>query len=227
MFKEKLPAYILPVYPLMAVMTARNVNALFGNSIIKKMSYSLLSPSVILFFVIPFVWKDHLNILVSFVFGVITLCFFVYILRQNNLKEMAYFIIITSLFIYFLLPCIEEEIKGYKKLAERIMTADPEKRIDIITYECDLPSLSFYTGRIVKAAFGRKREIQFEHTDSYKNYYIQTQHELEQFLSLKKQFFLVARTYNSISKIISYGYKCNKIYSNPKYSVYHCFCVFE
>ncbi|MBZ4642576.1 MAG: hypothetical protein PWQ25_288 [Deferribacteres bacterium] len=221
--KSKLATYILPFYPLASIIAAEYLDANMINSrLFKSLSiiYACIFPLVLL--VAPFVYVDlreyYIPIAAYLILSIILL---VNIIKKFNLLNFTMFIIFSSFCIYSLLPVLGPNIKGYKKMTEQIISLDPQKKHEVLTYKSFIPSISFYRQKITVAALGKEREVQFEDNNEYKKYYIDSKKDLENFFLDHNSFFLVTND-KYINEIESYGYKCTLHFKQRKDSMYFC-----
>lgn len=220
--KSKLPPYILPFFPLMSVITARNINTLFENKKLRITTNILLLPFLTVFIGAFFIFPSLKDIwYVMLVFFAISLYLYIKVLKNKNISSISIFIIISTLLPYLILPKIENRLNAYRELSDFINRIDPNKKLNVITYRANIPSISFYRQKRTIAVYGRKRETQFEKDKNYKNYYIQNKKDFNLLLENNNDFFTVTKP-KYINEIESKGYKCTQIYDYYKFDLYKC-----
>lgn len=221
--KSKLATYILPFYPLASIIAAEYLD----NQTIQAKYFKiptllfagLLSIGLIIsIFVYP-VLKGYLFMIL--IFFILSLILFINLYKKFSLLNFAIYIILVSFCAYSTLPILGPDIKGFKKLTEKINEIDKEKRLEVLTYKWLIPSISFYRQKITVVAFGKKRETQFQYTDDYKEYYIDSKTELSNFLNSQESLLVVTRP-KYIKEISDFGFTCKDYYNQRNYSLYLC-----
>ncbi|QAR33552.1 phospholipid carrier-dependent glycosyltransferase [Geovibrio thiophilus] len=134
----------------------------------------------------------------------------------------AWTVLVISVPVYALVPAVEENVKGFRLLAEASLTEKYGERLEAVFYKTFLPSVSFYREEIVPAVFGKERELQFEKDEEYKRYYVDNESDAGEFFSSRSRLFIITGP-EHISEIeANYGYSCFEEYKARKAHLYFC-----
>ncbi|MBP1753113.1 MAG: glycosyl transferase family 39 [Geobacteraceae bacterium] len=134
----------------------------------------------------------------------------------------ALFLIGVSVLIYLLLPSLETAMKGYARMTAKINSIDPGRQEEVIVYKDFLPSVSFYRQKLAIMALGRKRELEFERNDSYKQWYLSSVDELKSRTKDMRRVFVVTRPSDIGGFEATTSFICTEIFEQRKHNAYHC-----
>lgn len=228
LIKSKLATYILPFYGLASIISYYAISIDRGK-FFKTLSYCFLlffQICAIVTFTIKFDVKNGptvLHIILGFwLIAIILLCLLYFIMYKNFLLNVSLSVFTFVLCAYLLLPLVGNEFRSYKTLTDKLNAVDPERKYEVIVYNSFIPSISFYRNKIAVMAFSKYRETQFEHSDIYKNYYINDTITLKGLMEREKEFFLVIRPKELSNTISTYNIKCNLIAKQKEHSAYFC-----
>ncbi|MGE4268053.1 MAG: ArnT family glycosyltransferase [Deferribacterales bacterium] len=210
---SKLATYILPFYPVMAVLASGRAERPL---IPKAIGYIFVVLGGLVALVPLFV--EHLREFWMFIAGGSA----AYVLLMTAMIEKKWFIrryhfsvsaaiILLTLLIYGGMTFAGPYIKGYRLSGEDIKKFDPQGKYDVIIYAAFTPSLSFYLDRVVPIAFGKRREVQFQTYDEYKNVWMNSNDELVDYLNQREEYILFTYRKNVDRYIALTGDKCELI----------------
>lgn len=225
MATSKLGTYLLPFYPIAAIIAALNTDSKF----LRKLSYALLFVLSFAMFVIPFVldymWEYKFLIFsVGVLFVLITLFYYRKFSHNNFVISFSSIIVIMFTVVYLIAQVAGPYSKGYRLVAEDIKRFDPSGEHSVLVYAAFAPSVSFYLDKIVPIAFGRDRETQFQEKGEYKHALISTNQELVEYLADKKELIVVTlkeKSYRNFEKNTGYSCSVISVRGDKKYTV-HC-----
>lgn len=221
--KSKLHTYLAPLLPILMLFTYQ----FYKNNFTKMFNSSLFY----IFFIIPiainfylyYFAKFHLNIFMIFItiLSLITL----YITKKyiNDIKFILYasvFLVLIFNLGYYLTDVFQGKLMGFENLVKFINKIDSEKKMEVLCFKRDLPSISFYRNKIAVMAMATKRETQFQKDYEYKKFYIENEDELIEFFNNHKKFFLFTR--GKLEEIKKYNIKCEIKYTQRDYILALC-----
>ena len=192
---SKLVLYILPLFPLLAILMAEMVRQ-FGLN--KMYSYIILAYATLLFVIGCFspIIPLHANIPLFVGFFSIVSMIAIYLIHKNNRldfnSKLISIIFAVSIFLLvssgFIMSKNQLQINSTQPLSDFIKEHQLNNR-EILVYNKRLPSISFNLQKpIISLYDGNKdlnREVQFEQNDNWKQNLINLQDETEQ-AGLKK-----------------------------------------
>lgn len=207
---SKLATYILPFYPVMAVLASGRAE----RPLIPKAIGYIFAVLGVLVALIPF-FVEHLREFwmyiaggaAAYVFLITTLIEKKWFVRRYHFSVSISLILLTLL-IYGGMTFAGPYIKGYRLSGEDIRKFDPQEKYGIVIYGAFTPSLSFYVDRVVPIAFGKRREVQFQQYDEYKNVWMNTNDELIDYLDQRDEYILFTYRKNVDRYIALTGDKC-------------------
>ncbi|AEI13959.1 glycosyl transferase family 39 [Flexistipes sinusarabici DSM 4947] len=141
---------------------------------------------------------------------------------KSFLTGIAFFYIMLTLLLYFFIPYIGPNIKGYKQMSHKLNSIDPEKNIQTLLFRTSKPSVSFYRNKLAVTALEDDRYLGFQKTDEYKKYYYTSEEQVQQFVVTHEMFFLVTKPEKYLDFQKEYGTQCERVFEQRKYSAYKC-----
>lgn len=161
---SKLPSYLLPFYPVAAILSAGNLQA---EKIYKYLGYFFIFFAAALG-VVPF-FLEYLRPFAVYVTpaALLVSAFIIYLQVKNYfssrfLESVSASLILITLVVVFALTFIGAYFKGYRMIAEDIKQFDKERKYPVATFFIFAPSLSFYLDDVVVALNGKSRETYFQ-----------------------------------------------------------------
>lgn len=112
--------------------------------------------------------------------------------------------------------------RGFELLTGHINALDPERRLPVLVYRGNLPSVSFYRGHLAIMAMGGEREIAFEKDAAFRDYYLTSDTEIDAFLANTPQLFIVARTEDLHRLATRQNLSCETVYTHRMKNAYLC-----
>ena len=220
--QSKLATYILPLFPVAAILAAKNVDFLFEKKIVKTIVTIFIGTTPFIFLVLPFFYRELFNYWYIFLllFTLSILGFYIFY-KNQTLRFMSFYLIFLTTLGYFTTHVIGKYVNGYSEMARVINKIDPERKILFVSYRADIPSISFYRQKIAVTAMGRYRETDFENTPDYKNYYLKSYEEFATFTSDKTLFF-IALPKKYLDEITNLGFSCEEKFTQKKHSLFLC-----
>lgn len=207
---SKLATYILPFYPVMAVLASgRAERPIFQ----KYIGYVFVVVGIALGVAPIFVdqikdfWMYISAGAAAYVMLLMTLIDKKWFMRRYHFTVSVSLILLTLL-IYGGLTFAGPFIKGYRLSGEDINKFDPQGKYDIVIYGAFTPSLSFYTDRVVPIVFGKRREVQFQSYEEYKDVWMNSNEELIDYLDKREDYILFTYRKNVDRYIYLTGDKC-------------------
>lgn len=225
--KSKLETYILPFYgtaSLIAYYGYKNFGSAFFNKIILFISFVFPAALALSgYFYKPLSDLLYYTIICGVILIIFLFSLFKHIFSFNNfLKGVSLFYITLAFVLYFFAPHIETEINGYKQMSQKLNSIDPDRNIQTLLYDTSKPSISFYRNKLAVTALEDDRDLGFQKTDEYKQYYFTTEDEVEAFVSTHRIFFLVAKPKKLLDFEKKYHTQCALVFDQRKYSAYQC-----
>jgi 4-amino-4-deoxy-L-arabinose transferase len=210
---SKLGTYILPFYPVAAILAALCTDS----KLLKKLSLAVLYVLPVAMAVIPFVlhyMRPYWYICVPAGVAYMLLVIFLH-KRYYDTNFVAAFtvgIVLMVMFVYLVMPLAGPYAKGYRMVAKDIQNFDPEGKYPVLIYETFVPSLSFYLNKVVPIAMSRHRETQFQEREEYQDILITNEEELRAYLDKNKEFILLVRKEFFYDAFVNFsGYECETI----------------
>jgi len=225
--KSKLPLYVLPIYPFIAIFASYLYNEIF------KRTYNQLNLVFGILIglglgILPFL---NLNIqvpkvqaLIISVFG-ITMLTIIYFRGKFLKKEQSLYIgIVNSCLILvafiFVFNYNESELNSPKPMAEYILKEHENSQV--VVFNELLPSLSFYLDRMIvtvnNGKYTTQRETQFESNEDYKEYLIDFKTEESRLQRLlENNSILIIKKKNKLKSDFAKSFKHEKVFG--KYSL--------
>ncbi|ADD68642.1 glycosyl transferase family 39 [Denitrovibrio acetiphilus DSM 12809] len=210
---SKLGTYLLPFYPVAAVIAALNTDS----RLLRMFSFVLLMLASLALAVIPFIvdyvqpyW--YICIPVGIFFVLLTLYTYKTYYKKHFVASFAFIIIAITFSVYCVIPLIGPHMKGYRLITQDIKNFDPEGKYQVLLYKTFAPSVSFYMNELVPMALSRTRETQFQKKEDYADVYIDNIDELQEYLKKHQEVILVTRKkflYRNFMDVT--GYKCSII----------------
>jgi len=224
---SKLATYILPFYgtaSIVAYYGYKNFSSAVLNRTIILVSF--IFPAALAFsgyFYEPLYDLRYYAMLCAFLLLVFLFALFKHIYSfKSFLRGIGFFYIILTLMLYFFIPHIGPEIKGYKQMSQKLNSLDPDRNIQTLLYKTSKPSISFYRNKLAVTALETDRYLGFEKTDEYKEYYYTLEEQVEQFVGTHEIFFMVTKPEKYLDFKKKYGTQCDKVFEQRKYSAYEC-----
>jgi len=210
---SKLATYILPFYPIMAVLASgRAERPLIPNMI----GYIFLVVGIAVGATPIFVeyLRDYWMFISGSAAAYCTLT--MYFIEKHWFQQRYHFTVSVSLILVTLLVygglCFSGPyIKGYRLSGDDIKKFDPQGKYDIVIYSAFTPSLSFYTDRVVPISFGKRRETQFQTEEEFKDIYFRNNQELVRYLDQREEYIIFTYKKNYDRYIGLTGDKCELI----------------
>ncbi len=112
--------------------------------------------------------------------------------------------------------------RGYERLVAKLNSLDPARDLPVLVYRKSLPSVSFYRGELAVMALGSSREIQFEHNDHYRNWYLTSDQELGDFLADRPRLFVIAEAREMQNLAAEQGLVCEEVFTHRKVKAFSC-----
>lgn len=220
--QSKLATYILPFFPIASILASKSADFLFEKRPVRIPVVFLMGFLPFTFLILPFIYRDLFNFWYLPVgFFILSALMFYIFYKNQTLKTMSFYIIFLVTLGYFTTPVIGKYINGYSEMASYINKTDPERKIPFISYHADIPSISFYRQKIAVIAMGRHREIDFEKTSDYKEYYLKNFEEFRTFtLDKSKLFVVLPKKY--LEDVTNLGFSCEERFTQKKYSLFLC-----
>lgn len=141
---------------------------------------------------------------------------------ERILPAVAGLLIAITTLLYLLMPLMDKQMKSYKKMVLQLNLLDPEKRIPTVVYESFLPSVSFYRQKLAIMVHGRKRELDFETDDAYKQWHLDSLNELNTALAGQERLFVVTEPQNMNKFAQGSAFSCSELFVQKKYASYDC-----
>lgn len=212
---SKLGTYLLPFYPVAAIIVAVNTDI----KLVQKIAALFLVILGVGFCAVPFMVdyaKPYMVFLI--IFGVIysVLALFLIsrggLLRDSFVKSFSMMLLLATLGVYSFIPFVEANVKGYRMISEDIKSYNADKNLNVLIYRTFTPSISFfYLNDVKPIAFDRHRETQFQQYDEYKDFLIETDDELKAFISNNKELILYSRNNGHLDFEKKTGYVCEEV----------------
>ena len=226
--RAKLITYILPFYGLSSIV-ASYVYYKFKDTCINYFSYIILLISNI-FLLILFIFVYGINqfnltlyLVISLWTLAVVLAFFFTIRFRDYFAFNATYMLLTIMFFsYILCPYIGDKITGYKRMSSVINNLDPNRKYEVITYKCFIPSISFYRNKLNITAFYPERETQFEDDNMYKKHYILDKESLAEIIKKNEKVFIVTKPSHINDIVKLYNVSCEKIAKQRIHTAYLC-----
>lgn len=210
---SKLGTYILPFYPMAAVLAALNTESKW----LRRLGLAILYIAPVAMIVLPAALeylRPYWYICVSC--GVVLLALTFYLhkrhFERNFVMTFTVGVMIITMAAYSVIPLAGPYVKGYRIIGDDIKAFDPEGKYPVLLFKTFAPSVSFYLDKIVPIAFSKSRETQFQHSDDYKRFLIEDKDDLEKFLRRNKEVIVIARKDHRLQDFIQMSnYKCETI----------------
>ena len=224
--KGKHATYIAPLYGAAAIFTAEAI-ASFATPLLRRISSGLLAliavaPTVAGFF-LPALAHVRLPLAAA---SALALAMAWMADRRREDDRFLYWTAGALLFIaavgWSVYGLATMKSTTYKIMTAEINRLDPENKLDILVYKGNLPSVSFYRGKLATMAFGAPRETQFEKDDQWKNTCIQDADSLKTYLSDRKELFVITHPGNLNSLFAEHNFSCEEISRARRYNAYRC-----
>ncbi|PLX66145.1 MAG: phospholipid carrier-dependent glycosyltransferase [Denitrovibrio sp.] len=222
---SKLGTYLLPFYPVAALIAAVNADS----KIIRTLSSLFLVLLGVAVCAVPFVieyTKPYAIFMILFgvaFTGTSLVLILKGLLKREFVKYFSILLLVASLAAFCFVPFIGPYVKGYRLISEDIKDYNSNKNLNVLLYKAFTPSVSFYLNDVKPIAFDRERETQFQKYEDYKRFLIQTDDELDMFISNNKELLLVSRNNSHVEFEKRTGYKCVEVsLRGGNKSVSHC-----
>jgi 4-amino-4-deoxy-L-arabinose transferase len=111
---------------------------------------------------------------------------------------------------------------AYETMTAEFNRIDTDRGLDVLVYRGNLPSISFYRGKLATMAFGGERETQFEKDDRWKDVYIQDEESLKAYLSVRPELFAVVPPAHADSFPAEHALSCEELYRAKRFNAYLC-----
>ncbi|WP_022850180.1 ArnT family glycosyltransferase [Limisalsivibrio acetivorans] len=220
---SKLPTYILPLFPLFAILFAGEIPRITNRwGLSAGHAYLLLFaffPALAGSF-ISFTEPYRIQMYAASAFCLLVWFVTVFVMKRGLIAASALVLIISINSVYLVTPLIGPHMKGYRLMAEASKNIAPE--LDMLCYHCFLPSLSFYRNEIVPAAISKTRETQFQDEEEYSEYYIDENSELKEWLSSRERLFMVTKPKNRKYFEWWFGYECSVAFEHDRQHLFLC-----
>ncbi len=112
--------------------------------------------------------------------------------------------------------------RGYERLVTKLNSLDPAHELPVLVYRKSLPSVSFYRGELAVMALGSSREIQFEQDDRYRNWYLTSDQELQDFLAGRPRLFVIAEPEEMLNLVAEQDLACEAVFTHRKVKAFLC-----
>ncbi|MGB0837480.1 MAG: ArnT family glycosyltransferase [Flavobacteriaceae bacterium] len=228
---SKLPLYILPIFPFIALFSARLLQE-------SKQNFTWPIYGFILVFSIAIITVALIDISIkislpkALIIGLSGIIISSWIkFKMGNLGKAQNLvlglvnislIIISSLVIF---NANESELNSPKPMAKFIKELDSSKTKNVLVFNELLPSLKFYLNRDIitvnNGKYTTEREIQFETNKNYQEYLINYKTENERFESLLNtpNSVLIIKTKNKLLPSLSSGFNASERFG--KFTVFY------
>lgn len=210
---SKLGTYLLPFFPVAAIIAALNTDS----KLLKRISILMTFVLGVAVCAVPFVEdfvRPYAYLVLPFGVGYLLLAghlaYWGYY-KRNFVRTFAMMILLFSMAVYGVLPLVGPYLKGYRILAEEIKEFDPQGQYSVLVYRHFLPIMSFYLNDIKPIAFSKTRETQFQKEEEYADYLIDTDEALSVYLGKNKELILVSRNEHYKDFEERSGYTCTDI----------------
>ena len=224
--KGKHATYILPFYGICAILTSRMLQQDRMPALRTATAAILLIPALapsIAGSIYP-VLTDSLILLLP---GTLLLVGVWYLLWKNRGEESfwawtALFMLLFSGVSLVTVGAAGPDMRGYQQMTAAINRQDPQRQLETLVYHGFLPSISFYRNKLAVMADHDQRETRFQSEGSYRRWYLNTNNELEDFLTRTPELFVVVRKRNIAEFTSNHPYQCEEIFTQRKHSAYLC-----
>lgn len=227
--KSKLPPYILPFYGIAALLAVHFYREL------QSQWYDQLSHILILILsagiaLSGFIWHPlaqlrwHLAC-AGFIIGVICFVSRTLLAGDWTLNFAPPLIIGLSVVVFMALPFLQDLMKGYRPMVNKMNGIDPMRQVPTVVYKRFLPSISFYRQELAIMASlgrGRPRETIFELNDRYRQWHVETVPELKEKVSKMPRVFVVTEPQKIEEFSSSMSFICKILLVQEHDTVYDC-----
>ncbi len=134
----------------------------------------------------------------------------------------ALLLIVVSTVAYAVVGVAAPQMRGYEQMATTLNRLDPDRNLDVLAYQCFLPSLSLYRRHLTAEAYGMQRDVRFQTDEEYRNWYLPTAADLQGFLRDRPQLFVVMAEDALPDFEKESGYACREVYGQRRRSAYLC-----
>jgi len=210
---SKLGTYILPFFPVAAIVAAVNLKSDRLKNISVGLYVLLGSAALLAPFFVDYM-RPYLYITIPFALLYLGAAFYIFRKRIHIRKFLMSFTVMILLFstvVYCIIPLVGPYVKGYRILADDIKQYDPDAKYNVLIFRTFVPVLSFYLNDIQAIAFSKTRETQFQQEDEYEDFYIETEGDLQAYLSRNDELLVYAREKSRDNFIELSGYICEDI----------------
>ena len=220
-------SYLTPLAPVAAISAAfallkfkSHTPLFFGHLYMLILIMVLPASGYVLTFLEPYR-------MVLFIISIISLVVYITLLGgyhygRGFVMASAWTILMVSIPVYAIIPLVQENSHGYKRLSEASIEKDIIGNTPIIAYKSSFSSISFYRNKIVPTVFGKERDLMFEKNDNYKEYYINNEEDAVRLFGNYNNIFLVSSAENMAEASEKYGYSCLFEYPGWKVNLYFC-----
>jgi 4-amino-4-deoxy-L-arabinose transferase len=214
--KSKLATYILPFYgtaSLFAYYGYKNFGSAFFNKGILFISFIFpVALALSGYFYKPLFDVRYYSIICGVILIIFLFSLFKYVHSfKGFLKGMSLFYITLTFTLYLFAPHIGAEINGFKHMSQKLNSLDPDRNIQTLLFDTSKPSISFYRNKIAVTALEDDRDLGFQKTDEYKQYYLTAEDEVEAFVNTYETFFLVAKPKKLLDFEKRYHAQCDMV----------------
>jgi 4-amino-4-deoxy-L-arabinose transferase len=221
---SKLASYILPMFPLLSVSAANyllSVNSRYAVKLAHVFTGATIAVFAAAGFAVPFMKPYFVWFLLpALISAVLYLLLFMRLKGgKGALIASAVVMLIITNSVYWILPSVDEYVKGYRKLAERSLEY---KGVELACYKCFLPSVSFYRREKIAMVMSKERELQFEKDYTYKEFYYPSQEDADNYFSDRDRVLVVMRPHLLEEMKNSYGLNCSEKFKAGRHSLYLC-----
>ncbi len=182
-FSSKLVLYILPVFPMVAMIGAYYLEGISGKTrkVFTTIYWALIGLVLLALVVLPIIGTINLNLtsIIIFVvlFGIVT--YLVSIRTNDKTRLLSLTFIFTSIILVAFAFVGNQNpymINTTKQLVEELKSKGLDDAENVIIYDQRLSSTAFYLDRPTMTVhhdrYNTNREVQFEQDSTYKNYYL-------------------------------------------------------
>ena len=210
---SKLGTYILPFYPVAAILAALNTDYKWfrrlGLAVMYLMPIAMMAIPAVLPYMRPY-W--YICVPAGAVFFAFVLYLHKKYFEKNFVMAFTVGVVLMTMFVYLVMPLAGPYVKGYRMVAQDIKDFDPEGKYPVLIYETFVPSLSFYLNKVVPIAMSRHRETQFQKKEDYQDILITTTDELRDYIDKHKEFIVLVRKEHFYDEFKEFsGYECEVI----------------